>query len=97
MDEPMIRSFADKNTGKVFYGEMPKGFQSELFGRARRILNRIEAAHDVTDLRVPPSMRLEKLTGDRKGFWSVRINDQFRITFKFKGNDAFEVKFEDYH
>jgi len=93
----MIRSFADKSTEKVFYGEMPKGFQNELFGRARRILERIHGADDVSDLRVPPSMRLEKLSGDRKGFWSVRVNDQFRVTFKFKGNDAFEVKFEDYH
>lgn len=93
----MIRSFADKSTEKVFFGEMPKGFQNELFDRARRILNRIDSAHEVSDLRVPPSMRLEKLSGNRKGFWSVRVNDQFRVTFKFKGNDAFEVKFEDYH
>jgi proteic killer suppression protein len=93
----MIRSFADRATERVFLGTMPKGFPNEAFNRARRVLERLNAAHEVMDLRFPPSHRLEKLQGDRKGFWSVRVNDQFRITFRFKGNDAFDVRFEDYH
>lgn len=93
----MIRSFADKATEQVFLGKMPKGFQNEVFQRTRRVLERIATAHDVMDLRFPPSHRLEKLQGDRKGFWSVRVNDQYRVTFRFEGNHAFDVRFEDYH
>jgi proteic killer suppression protein len=93
----MIRSFANKDTEQVFLGNMPKGFQNEVFKRTRKVLERIAAAHEVMDLRFPPSHRLEKLQGDRKGVWSVRVNDQYRVTFRFEGNDAFDVRFEDYH
>lgn len=93
----MIRSFANKDTEQVFLGNMPKGFQNEVFKRTRKVLERIAAAHEVMDLRFPPSQRLEKLHGDRKGVWSVRVNDQYRVTFRFEGHDAFDVRFEDYH
>lgn len=93
----MIRSFADRMTEAIFLGESPKGFPNELFGRTRRALGRVDAATDVTDLRVPPSFRLHKLKGDMTGRWSISVNDQFRITFEFRNGDAYDVRFEDYH
>ncbi|WP_339744732.1 type II toxin-antitoxin system RelE/ParE family toxin [uncultured Maricaulis sp.] len=93
----MIRSWADKRTRQVFEGQVPKGFPAELAARTRRLLERIHAAHAVRDLRFPPSHRLHRLTGDQAGRWSVSVNDQFRVTFAFRGNDAHEVRFEDYH
>ncbi|WP_439632683.1 type II toxin-antitoxin system RelE/ParE family toxin [Glycocaulis sp.] len=93
----MIKSFADKITETVFLGSCPKGFPAELFGRTRRALERIHAASDVSDLRVPPSFRLHQLKGDQAGRWSISVNDQFRITFAFANGDARNVRFEDYH
>ncbi|WP_421790122.1 type II toxin-antitoxin system RelE/ParE family toxin [Hyphobacterium sp.] len=93
----MIRSFADKTTERVFYGDIPKGFPAELASRTRRLLTRIAAANTVEDLRVPPSHRLHKLSGDQAGRWSVSVNMQYRITFRFSDGDAHEVRFEDYH
>ena len=93
----MIRSFADATTEKVFRGEIPKGFPAELAGQTRRVLARIAAAVRIDDLKVPPSHRLHLLKGDKKGRWSVSVNDQFRITFRFEEGDAHEVRFEDYH
>ena len=60
-------------------------------------LKQLDAATRVGDLRFPPSNRLEALTGDRKGAWSIRINDQWRICFKFEGEHAYEVEIVDYH
>ncbi len=60
-------------------------------------LQRVDAAAAVNDLRVPPSHRLEKLTGDRAGQWSIRINNQYRVCFEFRGGDAYEVEITDYH
>ncbi|MBR9825681.1 MAG: plasmid maintenance system killer family protein [Alphaproteobacteria bacterium] len=93
----MNRSFGDAKIEAIFYGECPKGAPEDLFKRARKVLGRIHTAHDVTDLKVPPSYRLHKLDGDLKGFWSVSVNMQWRIIFKFEGNDAEEVQFLDYH
>ncbi len=60
-------------------------------------LQRVYAAATVNDLRVPPSHRLEKLTGDRAGQWSIRINDQYRVCFEFREGDAYDVEITDYH
>ncbi|MEQ8435241.1 MAG: type II toxin-antitoxin system RelE/ParE family toxin [Oceanicaulis sp.] len=93
----MIRSFADKRTEAVFLGLCPKRFPAPLFGRTRRALMRIDAAHRITDLSVPPSFRLHALKGDRASVWSISVNDQFRITFRFTDGEANDVCFEDYH
>lgn len=57
----------------------------------------IHAAKDITDLRIPPGNRLEKLSGDRKDSWSIRINDQWRVCFKWNNGNAFEIEIVDYH
>ncbi|HEU5298760.1 MAG TPA: type II toxin-antitoxin system RelE/ParE family toxin, partial [bacterium] len=64
---------------------------------ARRKLAMIDAAETLQDLRVPPGNRLEKLTGDREGQYSIRINDQWRICFRWEGNNAYDVEITDYH
>ncbi|WP_375548820.1 type II toxin-antitoxin system RelE/ParE family toxin [Oceanicaulis alexandrii] len=93
----MIRSFADKKTEDVFLGKTPKGFPPQLIKRTRDILTRIEAASEVQDLRFPPSHRLHMLEGVLAGYWSVSVNMQYRIVFRFEGNDALDVRFCDYH
>lgn len=93
----MIQSFADKVTEAVFLGACPKGFPADVFKRAYNALHRIDDASAVEDLRVPPSARLKRLSGDRAGIWSIRVNDQFRLTFRFADGHAFDVRFEDYH
>ena len=93
----MIRTFADKRTQLVFAGESPKGFPSGIVKVARRKLKMIDAAVVLADLRVPPGNRLEKLSGDRKGQWSIRINEQWRICFRWESGDAHGVAITDYH
>ena len=65
--------------------------------KVRRLLDQINAAPKLEMLRIPPSNRLEKLKGDRAGFWSLRINDQWRIVFRWQGQDALDVQVIDYH
>lgn len=93
----MIKSFADKETEKVynqiFSKKIPEGIQKV----ALRKLIMINNAARLEDLRVPPNNRLEALTGDRKGQYSIRVNDQFRICFKFLNNDCYDVEIVDYH
>ena len=93
----MIRRFSDKRTEQVFRGEAPKGFPSDLIVIARRKLRMLHRAVRVEDLRVPPANRLEALKGKRKGQYSIRVNDQFRICFVWKDGDAFDVEVTDYH
>lgn len=93
----MIRSFRDRATEAVFHGESPKGFPADLVKVARRKLGYLDAAHDLRDLRVPPGNRLEALGGDRKGEHSIRINDQFRICFRWTPEGAADVEITDYH
>lgn len=93
----MIRSFRDKRTAAVFEGRLRKDLAPELAGKARRGLERIDAAEKLEDLRFPPGNRLEALKGDRAGQWSIRVNDQWRICFVWRDGDAFEVEFADYH
>lgn len=96
----MILSFGDRFTEDLYHGEPSekiRKFPSELKPAALRKLDMINAAHIVQDLRVPPGNRLESLKGDLAGFFSVRINDQFRIVFKFKDGHATQVRIVDYH
>ncbi len=93
----MIRTFQDRMTEAVFRGESPKGFPADLVKVARRKLGYLDAANDLRDLRVPPGNRLEALTGDRAGQHSIRINDQFRICFRWTPQGPIDVEVTDYH
>ena len=94
---PMITGFKDRTTEAVFRGESPKGFPSDLVKIARRKLGYLHAAHDLRDLRLPPGNRLEALSRDRQGQHSIRINDQFRICFRWTPEGPADVEFTDYH
>ena len=92
----MIVSFADKRTERLFRLERVREFQA--FERpALRKLAMLDAAVTVEDLLVPPGNRLERLVGDRAGQWSIRINDQWRVCFRWLGGDAHDVEICDYH
>lgn len=93
----VIESFADKETERVFRRQFSKKLPQDIQRIARRRLLLIEAATDVNDLRVPPGSRLEKLSGDRVGQYSVRINDQYRICFTWRATAAYDVEITDYH
>ena len=73
------------------------GLQEMLHAKARRLLDQVNAATVVDTLRVPPGNRLEKLRGDFAGFWSIRINSQWRVIFRWLNNDSYEVDILDYH
>ena len=93
----MIRSFGDKETEKVWNGQYSKKLPTDIQPNARRKLRMINNAQDINDLRIPPGNKLEKLIGDLAGFWSIRVNKQWRIIFKWEGNDAYLVQIMDYH
>jgi toxin HigB-1 len=96
----VIRSFADAATEDVFHGRSTKAarrFPRHLWSGIQRKLERVSAAADLAFLAVPPANRLEVLKGDQRGRYSIRINDQYRVTFRFEKGDAFEVRVEDYH
>lgn len=93
----MIRSFRDKRTETIYQGRRARGLAVEIQQRARRKLRMIDAATVIDDLRIPPSNRLEKLKGDRRGQHSIRINDQWRICFVWNDNSASDVEIVDYH
>lgn len=93
----MIRSFADKETEKVFHRLRVVKLSIELQRKALRKLMMIDAAEAVIDLKEPPGNRLEKLSGDRKGQYSIRINDQWRICFMWRNENAYDVQIVDYH
>jgi proteic killer suppression protein len=93
----MIQSFKDARTEAVFAGENPKGFPANLRSVARRKLQMVHYAGTLADLRVPPANRLEALKGDRNGQHSIRINDQFRVCFRWSEGDAYDVEIVDYH
>ena len=93
----MVQSFANKATEDVFNNRAPKGLPPSILVRAKSKLRAINIATTVADLRTPPSNRLEKLSGNRAGQYSIRINDQWRICFIWSNNDAFEVEICDYH
>jgi len=93
----MIRSFGGQQTENIFRRERVKGFSLEVQRAALRKLLILDAAESLDDLRVPPGNRLEKLKGDRKGQYSIRVNDQWRICFVWSDGDAYDVEITDYH
>ncbi len=93
----MIRSFADKETEKVFRRERSRLFPPNVQRRAHRKLLLVHAAERIDELGIPPGNRLERLKGNREGQYSIRINDQWRICFRWAGGNAFEVEITDYH
>lgn len=93
----MIRTFKSKDTQAIFRGQFVKGFDGRIQQRAREKLKYLDSAVDLRDLMIPPSNQLEALKGDRKGQYSIRINKQWRICFKWTDGDAFEVEIVDYH
>jgi proteic killer suppression protein len=93
----MIRSFRDQETEKVFRRERTRKLGPDVQRMAQRKLAMLDAAESLGDLRVPPGNRLEKLTGDREGQHSIRVNDQWRICFRWRDGDALDVEITDYH
>lgn len=93
----MIRSFANKQTAAVFEEAVPKGLSRDLAGVALKKLLLIHAAQSLGDLRSPPGNRLEALKGDRDGQYSIRVNDQWRLCFRWTENDAPDVELVDYN
>ncbi len=93
----MLTSFGDKDTKRIWEGERVKGLSTEIQEMARRKLRMLNNSQNLTDLQVPPSNRLEKLKGNFKEFYSIRINDQWRIIFKWNNGNADEVEIIDYH
>ena len=93
----MILSFGSKETEKIWQGERVSKLPNEVQEIARRKLRMLNNSQDLIDLKIPPSNRLEKLSGDLKEFYSIRINDQWRIIFKWQNGNASEVKIVDYH
>ena len=93
----MIESFASDETEKIFRGQVSKKFPKDIQRTARRKLIYLDDAEDLQDLLAPPENRLEKLKGGRAGQHSIRINDQWRICFKWSSNKAKDVEIVDYH
>jgi proteic killer suppression protein len=93
----MIKSFANKETAAVFAGVAVKGWAPTLQSRARRRLVTLDHAASLGDVRCMPSNRLEKLKGNRKGQWSLRVNRQWRICFVWRDGHAWNVELVDYH
>ncbi len=93
----MIKSFANRETERVWNGEFSSKLPNEIQPIARRKLRMLNNAQTINDMRIPPSNRLEKLKGELKGIYSIRINKQWRITFKWEAQNAEQVKIEDYH
>jgi toxin HigB-1 len=93
----MIESFASIETEKIFQGKTSNKLPKDIQRTARRKLIYLDDAEDLQDLLAPPGNRLEKLKGDRAGQYSIRINDQWRICFKWAGNKAKDVEIVDYH
>lgn len=93
----IIHSFKDRAAEAVFNGRCPKGFPADIFRIARRKLQAVDAAASLNDLRAPPNNRLEALKGDRQGQHSIRINDQWRVCFRWTAEGPSDVEIVDYH
>jgi proteic killer suppression protein len=93
----MIKSFADSETERVFGRRFSKKLPGDIQGVALRKLRMLNNAHAINDLRSPPANRLEKLSKDREGQHSLRINDQWRVCFVWRDGDAYDVEIADYH
>ncbi|MEX2232017.1 MAG: type II toxin-antitoxin system RelE/ParE family toxin [Cyclobacteriaceae bacterium] len=93
----MIISFRSKETKKIWEGERVKGFRANFQKIIRRKLRMLNNSQSTIDLHAPPSNRLEKLKGNLKEYYSIRINDQWRIIFKWDNGNALDVEIVDYH
>lgn len=93
----MIETFRDAETEKVYHREFSKKIPTQIQQVALRKLRMLNNAYSVNDLRIPPANRLEKLIGDREGQYSIRINDQWRVCFSWRGSNAYDVEITDYH
>jgi proteic killer suppression protein len=93
----MIKSFKCKETEKLFWGKSSKKFPANLTLRAKIKLDMLDAAYEKQDLRIPPANHLEELKGSLAGYMSIRINNQFRLVFRFDDTDAYDVHIIDYH
>jgi len=93
----VIKTFKDAETEKIYQRERSRKLPSDIQQVALRKLRMINNAINLNDLRVPPANRLEKLSGNRTGQHSIRINDQWRICFEWRGSDALNVEITDYH
>jgi len=93
----MIIDFKSKEIGKIFSGEFSKMFPQDIYRVIQRKLWMIDASVNLQDLRIPPSNRLEKLKGKRVGQYSIRINKQWRICFRWQNGNAYQIEVVDYH
>ena len=93
----MIKTFADQRTRDLFTTGRAKRFPCDVATRAARKLEYVHLATRLDDLKVPPGNRLHALKGDRKGCWAMSVSGNYRITFRFDGEDATDVDLEDYH
>jgi proteic killer suppression protein len=93
----MIISFGNKETERIWFGERVKKIPPQVQEVGRRKLRMINNSVDIADLRIPPANRLEKLSGNLKLFYSIRINDQWRIIFRWSAGNASDVEIIDYH
>lgn len=93
----MIKTFADKHTHDFYVTGKSRRLPADLLKRAMRRLEYVDLASKLEDLKVPPSNRLHALKDDREGQYSISINDQWRICFRFKDGDAYDVEITDYH
>ena len=96
-NDNMLTSFGNKDTQKIWEGERVKSLPTEVQEIARRKMRMLNNSQNLTDLMIPPSNRLEKLKGTLKNFYSIRVNDQWRIIFKWNNGNADEVELIDYH
>jgi len=94
----MIKTILDKDCERFFLtGKAPKWLPSEIRKRVVMRFRQLDLVQTVDELRMPPSNRLERLEGDRKDFWSIRINDQWRVCFRYEDGNVFDVAIVDYH
>jgi len=95
--QSMIRTFKDKEAHRIFWRERSRKLPLDLLRPALRKLRMLNRAVSLNDLRIPPANHLEKLTGNRTGQYSIRINDQWRVCFRWEATDAYDVEIVDYH
>jgi proteic killer suppression protein len=93
----VIKSFADKTTEAIHQGQFVKGFPADVLERALRKLQQLAAAGDLRDLSIPPGNQLEQLLGEWAGWHSIRINQQWRLCFRWEDGHAHDVAIIDYH
>jgi proteic killer suppression protein len=93
----VIKTFNNDETQKIYQRQRSRKLPSDIQQVALRKLRMINNSATINDLRIPPANRLEKLSGNRVGQWSIRINDQWRICFRWEDSDAYDVEIADYH